>query len=80
MIRFVGSWDSKYYKAGTIKIYEPRMGTYGSVLSDKALMHINLVDIAKFSGHLCGGSTSGFMMTKLALESLYRKGETPGEG
>lgn len=74
------SWGSKYEKAGTIKIYEPRMGTYGAVVSDKALMHINLVDIAKFSGHLCGCSTSGFMMTKLALESLYGKGEIPVRG
>ena len=74
------SWGSKYYKAGTLKIYDPRMGTYGAVVSEKALMHFNFVDIAKFSGHLCGGSTSGFMMTKLALESLYGKGETPVRG
>ncbi len=73
------SWASRYYNAGTIKIYEPEMGIYGSV-SDKALMHINLVDIAKFSRHLCGGGTSGFIMTKLALESLYGKGNIPLRG
>ena len=69
----VESWGTTYYKAGTINIYDPRMGAYGTVDSDKALMHFNLVDIAKVAGHLCGGTTSGFLMTKLALESLYGK-------
>jgi hypothetical protein len=76
----VESWGTKYYKAGSIKIYDPKMEAYGSVDSDKALMHINLVDVAKFCGHLCGGSTSGFMMTKLALESLYGQAEIPVRG
>jgi hypothetical protein len=73
-------WGKKYYQAESISIYDPRMGIFGSVEGDKALMHINLVDIGKFSGHLCAGATSGFMITKLALQNLYARGEIPVRG
>jgi hypothetical protein len=73
-------WGDKYYQAGTIRIYDPKMGTFGSVNGEKALMHFNLVNIGKFAGHLCAGSTSGFMITKLALQHLYAPGEIPERG
>jgi len=73
-------WGKRYYNAGTIKINDPKMGLFGSVSTDKALMHINLIDIAKLTGHLCGGSASGFFMTKLALENLYEPKEIPCRG
>ena len=31
----VENWGSKYYKAGTIKFYDPRMGAYGTVDSGR---------------------------------------------
>ena len=73
-------WGDKYQKAGTIRICDPRMGKFGSVEGDKAIMHFNLVDIGKFAGHLCGGSTTSFMVTKIALQNLYAVGETPERG
>ena len=73
-------WGDKYYKAGAISIYDPKMGAFGSVDGDKALMHFNIVDVGKFAGHLCAGSTSGFMITKIALQNLYANGEIPERG
>jgi hypothetical protein len=73
-------WGEKYLKAGTIRINDPKLLTFGSVDGDKAILHFNLVDIGKFAGHLCAGSTSGFMITKLALKNLYADREIPERG
>ena len=64
--------------AGKIKIYDQLMEKYG--FPNKALMKIDLRDIAKLSGHICGGTSNGFMMTKLALKSLYGNQEIPLRG
>jgi hypothetical protein len=74
------NWGEKYLKAGTIHINDPKLITFGTVDGDKAILHFNLMDVGKFTGHLCAGATTGFMVTKLALESLYSHGEIPQRG
>ncbi|MDP8238790.1 MAG: FmdE family protein [Candidatus Hatepunaea meridiana] len=67
-------WNAFYDKAPTIVISEPDAVMKGSLPEGKDVIHISVTDIAKFNGHICASSASGYMMTHLALKELYPKG------
>ena len=60
-----------YKKAGEIKIKDKKADVAGTMLKDKDVFTINLFDIGKFDGHICGCNTAGFIITKNVLEQLF---------
>lgn len=69
-----------YQKAGIIKLKEPKALTDGYRQPDNDIFEISLDDVGKYTGHICAGITSGFLLTKQALSLLYPNGETPVRG
>ncbi len=67
---------SIYKKAGEIRIKDKKADAAGTMLKDKDVFTINLFDIGKFDGHICGCNTAGFIITKNVLEQLFPN-ETP---
>lgn len=67
-----------YEQAGIIKIKDPLAEKYGSLQQNEYFI-FSLIDINKFVRHVCPGVASGFIMTKLALDRLY-KNEIPVRG
>lgn len=65
-----------YKKAGEIKIRDHKAIAAGTQLKDKDVFTIDLFDIGKFDGHICGCNTAGFIITKNVLERLFPN-ETP---
>lgn len=65
-----------YKKAGEIKIKDHKAVVAGTQLKDNDIFTINLEDIAKFDGHICGCNTAGFIITKNVLRQLFPN-ETP---
>jgi len=68
------------YNPGTITMSDPRMFQHGNIDSEKAHMDYTVVDLSKYFGHICGGSSAGFIMTKILLERLHPNGEIPVKG
>jgi hypothetical protein len=69
------AWQSDFYdQAGFLEIYEEEAVMVGSLAPD-ATLKFGLQDVALMMGHACPGTTSGFILTKMALEELF-KGET----
>jgi formylmethanofuran dehydrogenase subunit E len=66
-----GAWLSYYKKAGTITVADPMASLVGSLPHGRAHITITLVDVAKYTGHVCPGVYSGFIMTRRALHKLY---------
>jgi len=64
-------WSALYDQAPTILIREPRGVIKGSLPEDRNIIQIRLTDVAKYTGHVCAGIASGYMMTHLALQVLY---------
>jgi len=62
---------SIYKKAGEIKLRDHKAIVAGTQLKDKDVFTINLFDIGKFDGHICGCNTAGFIITKNVLEKLF---------
>lgn len=60
-----------YKKAGEIKIKDHKAVVAGTQLKDKDVFTINLFDIGKFDGHICGCNTAGFIITKNVLKQLF---------
>ncbi len=60
-----------YKKAGEIKIIDHKADAAGTLLKDKDVFTINLFDIGKFDGHICGCNTAGFIITKKVLTQLF---------
>ena len=60
-----------YKKAGEIKIKDHKAVAAGTELKNNDVFTINLFDIAKFDGHICGCNTAGFIITKNVLEQLF---------
>ncbi len=64
-------WNTKIYeKAGVIKIKDPLAYLTGT-LKDDGEFTITLDDVGKYTGHICVGAASGFLMTQKALKILY---------
>lgn len=66
-----GNWPAYYAEAGTITISDPLASLVGSLPYGKAHIEISLADVAKYTGHVCPGVYSGFVMTRKALQKLY---------
>ena len=66
-------------RASVIKITEPMLDFVDTVPEGKDILELSLVDVAKYSGHVCGGIASGYLITQEALKELYPKG-TPVRG
>jgi len=68
-------WLSDFYEqAGYLEIYEEEAVEVGS-LARNDVLRFGLKDVALMMGHACPGTTSGFILTKMALEELF-KGDT----
>ncbi len=65
-----------YKKAGVIKIRDHKAVVAGTELKDNDVFTINLFDVAKVDGHICGCNTAGFIITKNVLGKLFPN-ETP---
>lgn len=77
---YAGQADSRYKKAGSITVINFELFEHGMTDSlKKSKVTYTLDDIGKFNGHICPGSTAGFLMTKMALEKLFPN-ETPVMG
>ncbi|MCK4664115.1 MAG: hypothetical protein KAT68_14705 [Bacteroidales bacterium] len=69
-----------YDKAGIIKVKDPLASLVGYRKTGEDFFEISLDDIGKYSGHVCAGIASSFLLTKQALEMLYPNGEIPVRG
>ncbi len=70
---------SVYQKAGIIKVRDPKAVLVGYRQPGNDIFEISLDDVGKYTGHVCPGVTSGFLLTKQALKLLYNN-ETPIRG
>ncbi|GEM_PF-1091371 len=73
------AWPEFYAQAGTITVKDPMASLVGSLPYGEEEIHISLTDVAKYTGHVCVGVASGFVLTKMSLEKLY-PGEVPQRG
>jgi len=62
---------SFYHKAGEIIIKDHKAIEAGTIREELDLFKINLLDIGKFDGHICGCNTAGFLITKKVLGILF---------
>lgn len=69
-----------YQKAGVIKLNEPKAVIVGYRQPGDDIFEISLDDVAKYTGHVCAGVASEFLLTKQALALLYPNGEIPVRG
>ena len=69
-----------YQQAGIIKVIDPMASMVGYRKTGEDVFDISLDDVGKYSGHVCTGIASGFLMTKQALEALHPNGEIPVRG
>ncbi len=60
-----------YKKAGEIQIKDHKATMAGTIRNDGDLFKINLMDVGKVDGHICGCNTAGFLITKKALAMLF---------
>ncbi len=79
-IQKVKKGTSIYDKAGIIKVKDPMASLVGYRKSGEDFFNISLDDVGKYSGHVCAGIASGFLLSKQALEALYPNGEIPVRG
>ena len=71
-------WPDFYGQAPTIVVKDPMAALVGSLPEGQTLT-IHLTDVALYTGHVCPGIASGYMLTKMALKALYPDG-TPERG
>ncbi len=69
-----------YELAGRIELQEPlaQLTGYGDPLG--SILSFGLNDVGLYAGHICVGISSGFLLTKQALEALYPGDEIPVRG
>ena len=63
-----------FLKAGTIRVKDPMLVMAGLARDGDNVIGLSLVDVAKYTGHVCPGIASGFLITKAALKKLYPRG------
>ncbi len=64
-------WAKFYNEAPVIQVIDPMATLVGSVPEDKNVLDIHLTDVGLYTGHVCPGVGSGYMLTRLALKALY---------
>jgi len=72
--------NSIYSQAGVIKLQDSLALAFGYKKAGEDFFEFSLEDIGKYTGHICPGMTSGFLMTKQALAALYPNNELPQRG
>ncbi len=72
--------ETIYDKAGTIKLHDPKSVMVGYRKFNDDIFEISLDDVGKYTGHVCAGVSSGYLLTKKALELLYPNNEIPIRG
>jgi len=65
------AWQGFYDQAPVIRIVDPMANLVGSVVDGQDTLTIRLTDVALYSGHVCPGVASGYMITSIALAALY---------
>lgn len=65
------AWRSFYQEAPTIQIVDPLAKMVGCVEDEDNTLTIHLTDVALYTGHVCPGVASGYVITCRALEKLY---------
>lgn len=69
-----------YDKAGLIELRDPMAVITGTREAGDDIFRFSLRDVGKFTGHVCAGTSSGFLLTKQALDMLYPGDEIPLRG
>jgi len=64
-------WRSFYADAPAIRVVDPMVNLVGSTVGAQDTLTIHLSDIALYTGHVCPGVASGYMLTRAALAALY---------
>ncbi len=72
-------WPKFYKQAPTIQIKDPMASLVGSLPEGQNILTIHLTDVALYSGHVCPGIASGYMLVRKALQALY-PGSIPERG
>ncbi len=75
----VNHWPEFYDQAPVIKVIDPMAVLVGNIPEGENTLTIKLTDVALYSGHVCAGIASGYMITKKALDALYPN-STPERG
>ena len=71
---------SIYEQAGTIKLKDPKAVMVGYRQPSDDIFEISLDDVGKYTGHVCAGISSAYILTQQALALLYPNGEIPVRG
>ena len=71
---------SVYEMARTIKLKDPKAVMVGYRQPGDDIFEISLDDVGKYTGHVCAGIASAYLLTKQALALLYPNGEIPVRG
>jgi formylmethanofuran dehydrogenase subunit E len=77
--RTTNPWPEFYDQSPVIQIIDPMAVLVGSMPEGSNMLTIKLADVALYSGHICPSMASGYMLTKIALDTLY-PGSTPERG
>jgi len=71
---------SVYEQAGTIELKDPKAVMVGYRQPGNDIFEISLDDVGKYTGHVCAGISSAYILTQQALALLYPNGEIPVRG
>jgi hypothetical protein len=67
-------------QAPTIKVKDPIASMVGYKNFGEDYFELSLEDVGKYTGHVCGGVASGYVLTHKALAKLYPENEVPVRG
>jgi len=71
---------SVYEQAGIIRIHDPKSVMVGYRNPGQDVFELSLDDIGKYTGHVCAGVASGYLLTAQAMEMLYPEETLPVRG
>jgi len=64
-------WPDFYDRVQAIKIKDPMALLVGSLPEKQNVLTIHLMDVALYTGHVCPGVASAYVLTRMALKALY---------
>ncbi len=67
-------------QVNSIKLKDPKASMVGYKNPGEDYFEISLDDVGKYTGHVCMGVASGYILTQQALEKLYPNNEIPVRG
>ena len=75
------STDKPYIQqVSPIKVKDPMASMVGYKNPGEDYFELSLNDVGKYTGHVCAGVASGYVLTQKALEALYPNNEIPVRG